>query len=186
MLRSFLMIQFDVNSQFFQLVIIPLLIFVARMTDVSLGTIRIIFISRGMRFLAAILGFVEILVWLVAISQVMQHLNNVVNFFAYAGGFALGNFVGMTIEEKLAMGMILLRAIVQKDSEVLVKQLHDAGFGVTSVSAEGSTGPVKVIYTIIKRKDLKKAVRIIKQAGSKTFYSVEDIRAASRGIFPAH
>lgn len=136
--------------------------------------------------MATILGFAEILIWLVAISQVMQHLNNVVNFFAYAGGFALGNFVGMTIEEKLAMGMILLRAIVQKDSEVLVKHLHDAGFGVTSVSAEGSTGPVKVIYTIIKRKDLKKAVRIIKQTSPVTFYSVEDIRAASRGIFPAH
>lgn len=174
------------ESPLFQLVVIPLLIFIARMTDVSLGTIRIIFISRGRRFLASVLGFVEILVWLAAISQVMQHLNNVVNFFAYAGGFALGNFVGMTIEERLAMGMILLRAIVQKESESLVKQLHDAGFGVTAINAEGSTGPVKVVYTIIKRKDLKKAVRIIKQAGPKTFYSVEDIRAASRGIFPAH
>ena len=98
------------------LIIIPLLIFVARIFDVTLGTIRIILVSRGVKIPAALLGFFEVLIWLIAIGRVMQNLNNVSNYIAYAGGFAMGNFVGIYIENKLAMGLLSIRVVTAKDA----------------------------------------------------------------------
>ena len=92
------------GSEIFTFIILPILIFIARVCDVSIGTMRIIFISRGAKILAPLLGFFEILIWLVAIGKVMQNLDNIACYVAYAGGFATGNFVGIRIEEKLAMG----------------------------------------------------------------------------------
>jgi len=141
------------NSQIFFQIIIPFLIFFARILDVSLGTIRIIYISRGIRALAA-LGFVEVFIWLLALSQIMKNLANIVNYFAYAGGFAAGNFIGISLEKKISMGKFLVRVITRDESSSLASMLSDQGFGITSVKAQGSTGPVKLIFTVIKRKDV--------------------------------
>jgi uncharacterized protein YebE (UPF0316 family) len=171
------------GSEVFGWVILPILIFISRIIDVSLGTIRIIFVSRGKKNLAPILGFFEVIVWVMAISQIMQNLNNFICYFAYAAGFATGNYVGIIIEEKLAIGMLVVRVIMTKDEHQLKERLADAGFGVTAVDAEGKNGKVKIIYSIIKRKDLQEAVRIIETCNSKAFYSVEDARNVNQGIF---
>ena len=93
---------------------IALLIFFLRIGDVSLGTIRIIFVARGNKFIAPLLGFFEVFIWVIAISNIIQHLDNWVNYVAYAGGFAAGNFIGMLIEERLAVGVSLVRIITKR------------------------------------------------------------------------
>jgi len=172
------------HSEAFTFVLLPVLIFLARILDVSFGTIRIIFISRGHKFLAPLIGFFEILIWLVAIGKVMQNLTNVYCYIAYAGGFAAGNFTGMWIEEKLAMGTLIIQIITKKDASALIDNLKSSGYGVTVVPAEGSTGQVHIVYSLIKRSALKDVVAIIKRFNPKAFYSIEDVRFASKGILP--
>ena len=116
------------------------MVFGARVLDVSLGTLRIIFIARGRRKLAPLLGFFEVLIWIVVVSQVIQNLHSPLAFIAYAAGFATGNYVGMRIEDKLAIGTLVVRVIVPQEASQLMAQLHDAGYGVTSIDARGSTG----------------------------------------------
>ena len=130
------------QSEAFTLILLPVLIFLARVLDVSFGTIRIIFISRGRKYLAPVIGFFEILIWLVAIGKVMQNLDNVFCYVAYAGGFAAGNFTGMWIEEKLAMGTLIVQIITRQDASALMGSLKSSGFGVTAVPAQGTTGQV--------------------------------------------
>jgi len=172
------------NSEIFTWVVLPLLIFVARIFDVSLGTIRIIFVSRGKKFLAPVLGFFEVLIWLLAISQIMKQLDNVMCYIAYAGGFAMGNFIGILLEEKLALGTLVVRIIMVKDECSLKDRLIASGYGVTVVDAKGATSDVKIVYTVIKRKDLDEVITIINRCNSNAFYSVEDARTVNRGVFP--
>jgi uncharacterized protein YebE (UPF0316 family) len=172
------------SPEMFKWVVIPLLIVLARIGDVSLGTIRIISIGRGYRFLAPLLGFFEVLIWLLAIRQIMQNLTNVFYYIVYAGGFGAGTFVGMYIEEKLAIGILSIRIITRKDASELLDFLRSANYGVTSVDAQGATGPVHIIYTIVKRSNVRDVVRIINRFSPKAFYLVEDVRLAREGIFP--
>ena len=172
-----------INSTYFTWIIVPLLICIARIIDVSLGTIRIILVSKGMKILAPILGFFEILIWLLAIGQVMQNLTNVVNYFAYAFGFAIGNYIGIILEEKLAMGKIVVRVITHREASALVDFLRSKDFRVTVVEATGSTGPVHLLYAIIKRSQLSLVTCHIKNFNPQAFYTVEDIRFVSGGTF---
>ena len=172
------------DSTTFKWIILPLLIFSARIFDVTLGTIRIIYISRGLKYAAPILGFFEILIWLLAIGQIMQNLTNVVYYIAYAAGFATGNFVGIYIEERMAVGTVVVRIITQKDASELIQFLRSEGYGVTSVDATGMSGPVKVIFTTIRRKNLEKTIQYIRRFNPKAFFSVEDVRFAQKGVFP--
>jgi uncharacterized protein YebE (UPF0316 family) len=173
------------NSELFTWIILPLLIFIARILDVTFGTIRIIFVSRGEKFLAPFFGFFEITIWLFAIGQVMQNLTNIAYYIAYAGGFAMGNFVGIYIENKMAIGTLVIRIITKKDGSNLIDALKSNNYGITSIDAEGATGRVKIIFTVIKRKDFNKVVGMIKQFNPKAFFSIEEVRAASEGIFPS-
>jgi len=172
------------DSPIFTWVVIPVLIILARIVDVTLDTIRIIYISRGMKYLAPIFGFFEILIWLLAISTIMRNLNNPVYYLAYAVGFATGNLVGIFVEERLAMGKVVLRIISQKDISELVNHLRSCGHGVTTVDAEGATGPVKLVFTIIDRNKIKSVVQSIDHYNPKSFYSIEDVRSAKEGTFP--
>ncbi|MDD5723985.1 MAG: DUF2179 domain-containing protein [Syntrophales bacterium] len=173
---------FDPNI--FTWVIIPVLIALARVIDVTLGTIRIIYISRGMKLLAPIFGFFEILIWLIAIGQIMQNLSNPVYYLAYAIGFAGGNLVGIFVEERLAVGRVILRIITQRDATALVDYLRSSGYGVTTVEAEGATGPVKLIFTVIDRKKVESVVSSVQTYNPRAFYSIEDVRLVKEGIFP--
>jgi uncharacterized protein YebE (UPF0316 family) len=172
------------DSWTFTWIILPILIFCARICDVPIGTIRIIFVSRGRKGIAPLLGFFEVLIWLIAIGKIMQNLTNFMAYLAYAGGFATGNFIGMLIEEKLAVGNVIVRVITRKVADSLVEDLSNRGFGVTSISAEGNEGPVNIVYSVIKRSDLNTVIEDVKKFNPRAFYSVEDVRAVSEGIFP--
>ncbi|HNV82290.1 MAG: DUF2179 domain-containing protein [Tenuifilaceae bacterium] len=173
------------ESGLYLYLILPLLILMARVIDVSLGTMRIIFVSKGNRVIAPILGFFEVFIWIIAMGQIMSNLNNFACYFGYATGFALGNYVGLRLEEHLAMGNLLIRIISQKDGNVLIKNLSDNGYGATLLEGEGSLGKVELIYTIVKRENLSKVIEIINDFNPKAFYSIEDVRKVSSGIFPA-
>lgn len=157
----------------------PVFIFFARIFDVSLGTMRIIFVSKGMRFRAAALGFVEVLVWIIIVAQLIGHLSNWMNFVAYAAGFAAGTYLGMWIENKLKVGTLIVRIITSEKSKELVRKLKEAGFMLTQVEAEGSLGPVEIVFTIVKRKHWSKVKEIIESFDKDAFYSVEDVKFAS-------
>lgn len=172
------------KSEAFVLYGIPLLIALARITDVSIGTLRIIFVAKGLRLLAPILGFFEVSIWLGAISQVMQNLTNTTNFIAYALGFSLGNYLGMYIESRLALGMVVVRIITKKDSTLLVQSLRELRYSVTVADAHGNAGAVKIIFTVIKRSDIKTVTTLILKHNPLAVYSIEDVRHASDPDFP--
>lgn len=172
------------GSDAFRWVVLPILIFLSRVLDVSIGTIRIIFVAKGKKWLAPVCGFFEVLIWLVAIGQVMQNLSNIFCYLAYAAGFAAGNFVGISIEEKLAMGFQVVRVVTARPAGELTDALSSANYGVTYVGAKGANGDVTLIYTVIKRKDLPRVTTMLKAFDPKAFFSVEDARVASEGVFP--
>lgn len=157
--------------------LLPLLIFLSRVIDVSLDTLRIVFISKGDKIIAPILGFFEVLIWLIAIAKIMQNLDNVTCYIAYAAGFAAGNFIGLKIEERLALGIQIIRIMTQKDSNELINNLTEAGFRITSIEAEGKDGNVHIIYSVLERSKLNEITALINQFNPKAFYSVEDIRS---------
>jgi uncharacterized protein YebE (UPF0316 family) len=163
---------------------LPLLIFAARVCDVTLGTMRIIFTSRGMRNWAPVLGFIETFIWIVAVSSIVKHAQNVAAFVGYASGFATGTYVGMMIESRLAMGTLTIRAIIRRDPKELIETLHNAGFGVTEVDGHGSTGDVKIVYSTVKRADLPAIIAIYHQILPGAFLSVEEVRSTEQGVFP--
>jgi uncharacterized protein YebE (UPF0316 family) len=177
------MVESVVSPEILTYVILPILIFLARICDVSLGTIRGIFISKGIRYLAPIIGFFEVIIWLLAIGQIMNNLTNFVAYIAYGAGFAAGTYIGMVIEEKISLGLVSVRIITKKDPGELIQYLiHN--YGVTSLDGEGGTGKVKMVFTIIKRQDLPHVVEIIKQFHPNAFYSVDDVKSVGEGIFP--
>ncbi len=165
-------------------VIVPVLIFIARVLDVSLGTVRVIFVSKGLKYLAPVVGFFEIIIWLLAIGQIMSNLDNPACYIAYAGGFATGNYVGILIAEKLSLGVVLLRVVTQRDANELVQSLSSAEYGVTSVDGQGIQGNVKIIFTIVPRKEISRVIELIKRFNPKAFYTIEDIGFVEEGIFP--
>ena len=164
---------------------LPLLVFFAETCVVTLSTVRTIFVARGWKSLAPLLGFFEVSIWLFAITQVMQNLTNLSCSIAFAGGFSLGNFLGIFIEQKLALGNAAVHITTREDAADLIERLKKAGFGVTALEAQGATGPVQVVFTVIKRKELPNVVAIIKSFDPKAFYSVNDLKTAVEGIFPA-
>ncbi|HEY5729642.1 MAG TPA: DUF2179 domain-containing protein [Anaerolineales bacterium] len=166
-------------------VILPLIVFLARFVDVTLGTMRIIFLSRGRKILAPALGFMEVFIWITVVSQIVGGANNnVLAYLAYAAGFAVGNYVGMVIEEKLAIGTLVVRAILPKNGKALVRRLREGGYGVTYVDGHGASGEVILIYTIVMRRELEQVVGIIQDTAPKAFFTVEELRSVQQGIFP--
>lgn len=159
-------------------------IFFAEMTVVTLSTLRVIFIGRGMKYSASALGFFEVSIWLYAIGQVMTNLSDLRCALAFAGGFTMGNFLGMLIEQKLALGSVVVRVITHKGAGPLVDGLRQAGYGVTCLEGEGATGPVEVIFTVVPRSELCAVVAVLKGFDEGVFYSVDALQSASAGVSP--
>lgn len=173
------------QNQDFITYILPFVIFFSRILDVTIGTIRIIMISKGMKVFAPILGFFEVFIWIIVISNIMKHAEGIVPYIFYSLGFATGNYIGMIIEEKVALGFVVLRVITQKKSDILVKNLHEEGIGTTFIDAKGGKGSdVNIVFTIVKRNTLVKALSIVKTFNPNAFYSIEDIRSVNKGVFP--
>lgn len=171
------------NFDYHSWIVLPLIIFFSRIGDVSLGTLRHVFIAKGYRRLVPFLGFFEVLIWIIVVGQVMTHLSNVVCYLAFAGGFATGTYVGLRIEERLALGLQVIRIITNQNCEELIQALKRDNYGITYVDAHGAMGPVKMLFTIIKRKNVQSVVKIIHQYNPTAFYSVEDIKDTNQGVF---
>lgn len=172
------------NSEIFKFVLLPLIIFSTRICDVTLDTLRIIYVSRGIKILAASIGFFEVLIWLFAITQIFKNLSNPFCYIAYAGGFGMGNFVGILIEERMAIGTVFIRIITHKSAVELIELLKNDSYGVTHMDAHGSQGPVKIIFTIVKRKKIEHVLEIIRSCNPQAFFTIEDVRSVRKGALP--
>jgi uncharacterized protein YebE (UPF0316 family) len=172
------------NSELFTYLILPGVIILARVCDVTIGTMRIIVLSRGHKYLAPLLGFFEVLIWITVTAKIMQNLHNPLCYFAYATGFATGNLVGIIVEERIAIGKVVIRIITGKEATELIKSLRESGYGVTSIPAHGSTGTVHLIFTVVKREHLEEVEEMIRRFNPRAFYSIEDVRYVSEGVFP--
>ena len=174
---------FSNNSDLFVWVIIPLLIFLSRITDQTLGTLRFIFLSKGYKYIAPFLGFFEVIIWLIAVTQIIKHIDNPISYIAYGAGFAAGNYLGMILEEKLSLGKVMLRIIPNKDTSKLIEYMKSQNFGITVIDAHGSVGDVKMIMSIMDRKDTKELIPMINTFNPHAFFTIEDIRAVKEGVF---
>ncbi len=172
------------NFDVFTYIVMPILIMLARMCDVSIGTMRVIFVSKGYRKLAAFLGFIELLLWLVVGRQVLVKSDNVLHFIAYAAGFGLGNYIGMMIEDKMSIGIVMMRIILRENNTDLLNFLKEHDFGYTVVNGYGAKSEVKVLFSVIQREDVPEILQAIEKFNPKAFYSIEDVRTARAGIFP--
>jgi uncharacterized protein YebE (UPF0316 family) len=159
-----------------------LAIFLARLTDVSMGTVRQILIIRGRRGIASISAFFEILIWIIAISRVVTQLDKVYYVFAFAFGFASGNYLGSYIEERIALGYMFAYIVPKRSSDDLDKNLRKAGFGVTTLHGTGLEGPQSVYNVLFRRKDTQKFLKIIKKYDKAAFYTLIDVRAERGGF----
>ena len=170
------------DTWYFDYLILPFLIFLARIVDVSMDTIRLIFIARGFKKIAPVIGFFQVLVWIITITRIMANLDNWTCYIAYAAGFATGNFTGMILEEKLALGVEMIRIITQRRADNLIAALKKAGFPVTTVNATGSFGDVAILYVVVSRKHISQVLELIRQYNPRAFYTVEDIRFISKTL----
>ncbi|HRE66771.1 MAG TPA: DUF5698 domain-containing protein [Cyclobacteriaceae bacterium] len=162
----------------FSFVVLPLLIFIARICDVSINTVRIIYMLGDRRVTATILGFFEAFIWLMAIRQIFQHLDNWLCYVAYPGGFAMGVLVGMMVEERLAYGKVIVRIITRKDIREFVSFLNQNRFRFTQVDAEGPDGPENLVFTVLERERLDELLNKLKEILPTAFYTIEKVKAA--------
>ncbi|MBM3168024.1 MAG: DUF2179 domain-containing protein [Algoriphagus sp.] len=160
-------------------VLMPLLIFVARVADVSINTLRIMFMMNGKKNIVPILGFFEALIWLLAIGQIFQNVDNPLSYLAYAGGFATGTYVGMTLDEKLALGRVLVRVITPKPLPTLLEFMKEKNYRFTNVGAEGRYGKVNLLFTVMKRDQLQEFISMVKATDQKAFYTIESVKRVS-------
>ena len=171
------------DFDYYNWLLLPLIIFASRIGDVTLGTLRHVMMARGHKNIAPFLGFFEVLIWIIVVSQVMKQANNFACYIAWAGGFALGNYIGLLIEERIALGLQIIRIISNQECSQLIIDLQSANHGTTVVEGLGAKGPVKIILTVVKRKNIDPIIKIIRQNNPDAFYSIEDIRDANRGVF---
>jgi uncharacterized protein YebE (UPF0316 family) len=159
-------------------------IFVAELVVVTLATLRTIFIARGMKYVAPVLGFFEVSIWLFAIGSVMTNLSDLRCAFAFAAGFTAGNFLGMLIEQSLALGSVVVSTITHKDVVPLLQELRAANYGVTCLTGQGAMGPVTVVQTTVPRRELAGVVRVLERFDPGIFYTVDSLQMARAGVIP--
>jgi uncharacterized protein YebE (UPF0316 family) len=184
-MESFFTDTLGFSSDLFSFLILPLLIFLARICDVSINTIRIIYMLGGRRLTATLLGFFEAFIWLLVIREIFKHLDNWLCYVAYPAGFACGIFVGMIIEEKIAYGKVIVRIITRKDVTQLIQYLNTQHFRFTKVNAEGPDGNETLVFTVLERERLDDLLNKLKELIPTAFYTIEKVKAAAEsGALP--
>jgi len=174
-----------ITPEFSAWVVVPAFIFVALVANVSIGTLRYIFIARGMTRIASVVGFFEVLIFLFAIAGVLQNLYNPLSYIAYGAGFASGTYLGMWLEKRMSLGMVLVRVITRRDASELTGYLRSMNYGITMTDAQGSHGQVKIVFSIIRRRHLDRFISAIQEVHPGAFFTIEDVRDVRAGIFPA-
>lgn len=182
-MEQFFYQNFGIDETTLNYVVLPLLIFVARIGDVTLSTIRIIFVMSGKSTMAPILGFFESLIWLLAIGQIFNNIDNAWSYLAYAGGFAAGTYVGMYIEEKLAIGRVVVRLITNTEVDGFLDFLNEHNYRYSIIDAEGRKGRVNVVFLVIKRDALNHLTTGINTHHPKSFYTIEGVKKVNEGSF---
>jgi len=170
------------DSVIFTWIILPLLIFLSRIADQSIGTLRLIFVSKGYKYIAPFLGFFEVIIWLVAVTQIFKQLDNFFYYIAYGAGFAAGNYLGMILEERISLGSVVVRIIPKNNTTKLVEAMRSKNYGVTLMDAQGTRGPVQIIFTIIPRKQIKELIGLIDNYNPRAFYSIEEVKNVNHGV----
>lgn len=167
-----------------------LIIFGLRIIDVSMGTLRMILSMRGYRVQAASIGFFEILIWLFAVGAALQHLTSIFHVVGYAGGFAAGNFVGIWLEERFALGTNVVRAVYRQQetgenasAHRAAEALRDHGFAVTELEGHGRTRPVRILNVVTERKHVDRVIELMRDTDTDAFVTVEEVRATRGGYF---
>jgi uncharacterized protein YebE (UPF0316 family) len=178
-MESTLADQLGISPEIFHFILLPLLIFIARIGDVSINTLRIIYMLHGKKWISTILGFFESLIWVLAISQIFQNIDSTITYFAYAGGFACGVYVGMIIEEKLAIGRVVVRVIEPSINNDLISFLDQNGYRYSNILGQSKEGEVNILFTVIKREKLKTIINIIKKYNPNSYYTVEGVKRVS-------
>lgn len=158
-----------------------LFIFVARIFDVSFSTIRVLMLTRGKRLHAALLGFFEVSIYIMALSQVIQELNSPLKILTYALGFSCGTLVGGFIEEKIAIGYALVQLIPKKHAPQLIIALRAENFGVTVVEGKGRTGPRSILNITLRRKNVPHFITLVNQIDPESFFTIFDARSTKGG-----
>jgi len=148
------------------------LIMMMRICDVSIGTMRTIFVVQGKKYLAGLTGFFEVLIWIFAMRYIMQHLDQIPNLFGYAAGFALGNIIGISIEQKIGLGFIQLNIISRHHTDLIANELRKSKFGVTILPGEGGAGGVSIIVLVAPRKFQKRIVSLIEKVDPNSFITI--------------
>jgi uncharacterized protein YebE (UPF0316 family) len=159
----------------------PMLIFCMRVVDVSLATVRMLLIMRNAKVWAPVIGFFEVLIWLLAAGTAIQHLDSPWHVLGYAGGFAAGNLVGLLLEQKLAFGFASIQVFARDHGSELSEALRAFGHGVTQIPGRGREGPVELVVSVVKRKDLPKVSALVDDLAPGSFVSVEEPTAIQRG-----
>lgn len=170
---------YGISEQLFDYLIMPFLIFIARVGDVSINTLRIMFMMNGKKNIAPFLGFFEALIWLLAIGQIFQNIDNPLSYLAYAAGFGTGTYVGMYFDEKLAFGRVLVRVITPEPMMDLMDYMKEHDHRFTNVGGEGRFGKVNLLFTVLKRDSLKSFIEKVRSLDEKAFYTIEGVKRAS-------
>ena len=158
-------------------------IFFLRVANMSLDTLRVMVMMRGRKWSAWVLGFIQTVVFVVALTSVIKDLTNMLNMIAYAAGFATGNVVGMWMEERLAIGHVHLRIISPSHGEAIADRLREEGYAVTEIPARGRDGEVTLLNASVLRKNAKKALEFVQDEDPDAFVTAEDLRPVSRGFW---
>ncbi len=158
-----------------------LLIFNLRVADVSLGTIRTIMIMRGQRYWAALLGFIEVTIWVLAVARVIGDLDSFWSVIGYSGGFAMGTLLGVWLENKLALGYVNIRIVSMSQWQKIVEQVREAGYGATHLQAEGRSGPVHIIDIVATRRQIAHLLGLVNAVDARSFVTIEETRQVFNG-----
>jgi uncharacterized protein YebE (UPF0316 family) len=165
--------------------LVALLIFGLRICDMAMDTIRVLFVVRGRRLLAWVLGFMQSLIFVIAISSVLANLDAWINILAYAAGFATGNVIGMLIEERLAIGHTEITIISSNRGSVIAETLRKNGYAVTEIPARGKDGTVTLLSVSVQRRDIDNVETIVLETDSDAFITADDVRPVRRGFWRA-
>lgn len=182
-MEEFFFNNFGITPNVLNYLVLPLLIFIARIGDVSISTIHIIFLMSGNRLIAPILGFFEALIWLLAIGQIISNIDNVWSYIAYASGFAAGTFIGMTIEKKLAYGNVVLRLFVKDLNAGFISFLEDLDYRYSVLPAAGRRGKVDIVFMVFKRDRLKEVMKGVDIYHPHAFYTIEGVNQVSKPYY---
>jgi uncharacterized protein YebE (UPF0316 family) len=162
-----------------------LVIFVLRVLNMTLDTLRMLFMLRGRKTLAWIFGFLVSLIFVFLLTSILANLNSILYILAYSAGFATGGVVGMWIEERLAIGFTHLQIISPRRGAVMAQKLREGGYAVTEIPARGKDGMVSMLSLSVRRKQVVDVEKIINECDDQAFVTSEDVHPMRRGFFRA-